>query len=114
MKKLITIISTILILVIIGIGTYTLFFKEDKNSTLTIIEKQWIEDNKNNIIDLGIVNNIPVFNYNGEGIIFDFVDDIEEKTDDKAKPPCECTTALVHRRRFELPTPRSEAWCSIH
>lgn len=24
------------------------------------------------------------------------------------------TTALVHRRRLELPTPRSEAWCSIH
>lgn len=80
MKKLITIISTILILFIIGIGTYTLFFKEDKNSTLTIMEKQWIEDNKNNIIDLGIVNNVPVFNYNGEGVIFDFIEDIEENT----------------------------------
>lgn len=80
MKKLVTIISTILVLFIIGIGTYTLFFKEDKNSTLTVIEKQWIEDNKNNIIDLGIVNNVPVFNYNGEGIIFDFINDIEKTT----------------------------------
>lgn len=80
MKKLITIITTILILFIIGIGTYTLFFKEDKKSTLTIIEKQWIEDNKNDIIDLGIVNNVPVFNYNGEGVIFDFIEDIEENT----------------------------------
>ena len=66
MKKIITIVSTILVLFVLGFGTYTLFFKEDKNSTLTIIEKQWIEDNKNNIIDLGIVNNIPIFNYNGE------------------------------------------------
>lgn len=80
MKKIITIVSTILVLFVLGFGTYTLFFKEDKNSTLTIIEKQWIEDNKNNIIDLGIVNNIPIFNYNGEGVIFDFIEDIESNT----------------------------------
>lgn len=80
MKKIIAVVISILVILLGGFGVYTVFFKQDKDTTLTLIEKQWIENNKNNIIDLSIVNNIPVFNYNGSGAFFDFIDELEEKT----------------------------------
>ena len=80
MKKIIAIIVSIFVILLGVFGTYSIFFKQDKDTTLTLIEKQWIEDNKNQIIDLSIVNNIPVFNYEGTGVIFDFVNELEEKT----------------------------------
>ncbi|MFV0249891.1 MAG: diguanylate cyclase domain-containing protein [Bacilli bacterium] len=80
-KKKILIISIIFVIIaLISSICYYILTKEDKVSTLNIIEKQWIEDNKNNIIDLSIVNNIPIFNYNGEGVIFDFINSIESDT----------------------------------
>lgn len=68
-----------MILSAIGGLTYYFLTKQDKN-TLTILEKQWIEENKNTIIDLGIVNGVPIFNYDGEGLLFDFIEDLEHDT----------------------------------
>lgn len=80
-NKKIAIISIIIaIIAIIGGITFYILNKQDKNTTLTILEKQWIEDNKNNVIDLSIINNIPVFNYEGKGVLFDFVDSLEKNT----------------------------------
>lgn len=74
-------ISIIAILILaIGGGLYYYFGKEDDKTTLTLAEKKWIESNKNNIIDIGVVNDIPIFNYDGEGFIFDFLADIEKDT----------------------------------
>lgn len=80
MKKII--ITIISILVVLGIATGILYFlnKEDSDSTLTILEKQWIEDNKNTIQDFAIVNKLPIFTYDGEGVVYDFLTDLEEKT----------------------------------
>lgn len=79
-KKIIISIVAILITILAGFGIYYYFFNEDQDSTLTMAEKQWIEDNKNKIVDLGIINDIPIYNYNGEGVFFDFIDDIEKNT----------------------------------
>ena len=46
MKKIIAIIISILVLLLGGFSIYSIFFKEDKDTTLTLIEKQWIEENK--------------------------------------------------------------------
>ena len=46
-KKKISIIAIIVGVILIGLSIYFIFTKEDKNSTLTLIEKQWIEANKN-------------------------------------------------------------------
>ncbi len=79
-KKGLIISIIIVILFIISISVYFIFMKEDKKTTLTLIEKQWIEKNKNKMIDLGIVNDIPVFNYSGKGLFFDFLESFEENT----------------------------------
>lgn len=79
-KKVVIAGIVVAILLILSLGIYYIFTKEDKNTTLNLLEKQWIESNKNKVIDMGIINEIPVFNYNGEGIFFDFLNDLEKIT----------------------------------
>ena len=66
--------------VFLGIGTYYLLTHQDKNTSFTIFEKQWLENNKNRVLDISILQDIPVINYNGSGILFDFLNDFEEVT----------------------------------
>ena len=75
-KVLIVIIVVALFLVLSG-GIYFYLNKEDKDSTLTLLEKQWIENNKNKVVDFAITSNIPIFNYDGSGIFLDFLDSLE-------------------------------------
>lgn len=79
-KKNVFIISIIIVLLaIIGV-LYFIFTNEDSDSTLTLVEKQWIESNKNTIIDFGFVNDVAILNNSGEGIVFNFIEKIEEDT----------------------------------
>lgn len=78
-RNVIIIIAIVLILAITGV-LYFVFTNQDKDSTLTLVEKQWIESNKNKVIDFGIVNNIAILNNSGEGLLFDFFEAIEEDT----------------------------------
>lgn len=79
-KNTLLVIIITAVIAVLSILTYTVFFKEDKNNTLTIAEKRWIESNKNNVIDLGILNDVVLLNYNGEGLFLDFIKDLEENT----------------------------------
>ena len=79
-KKVFIVIFLIFLSCIIGGGFYYYFVMEDKNTTLTVAEKEWIEDNKNNIIDISLPTNVPIFSYEGGGVFFDFISDIETTT----------------------------------
>ena len=79
-KKLLTGIIIFIVVAIIGIVTYFVLTKEDQTTTLNIIEKQWIDSNKNKRFDFSVVTDIPLFSYDGEGIFLDFLDSIEEVT----------------------------------
>ena len=81
-KKRNTII-TVVILVLIFLGGAIYFFLNytpDENS-FSVVEKKWITDNLNNIVDVNVYNDIPVYGYNGEGIIFGFLDYFTKETD---------------------------------
>ena len=78
-KVLIGIIIGIVISLLI-VASYFILTKEDKTTTLNIIEKQWIENNKNKRFDFSVVTDIPIFSYEGKGIFLDFLDNIEEVT----------------------------------
>lgn len=78
-KWLIVGIVAVLIL-ISGIVIYILN-RKDSDTTLTILEKKWIESNKNTVIDLEILNDISLLNYEGEGMFFDFLESLETDTD---------------------------------
>lgn len=80
-KVIVSSIIGFIVVALVVLFSYFFFIKQDENSTLTLADKQWIEKNKNNVIDLGILNNIAVFSYGGSGVLFDFVDSLEESTE---------------------------------
>lgn len=78
-KWIVAIVLTIVFLFVLY-GVYFVFFREEKNSTLTLIEKQWIENNKNKVIDFGVMNHTPIFSSDGSGVFFDYLSDLESDT----------------------------------
>ena len=81
MNKKIGIIAIVVVLILGSIGVVRFFTKEDQNTALTVVEKKWIEDNKNNVIDFAALNDVPIVSDNGDGLLFDFLDDLETETD---------------------------------
>ena len=74
-----TIILVITLFLIVSLFfLYYLFFKNKQ--TLSIAEKQWIDNNKNDVIDISILNSVPAFTYNGNGAVFDFLNYISKET----------------------------------
>ena len=79
-KKIIIIGIIVIVLLVISLLIYNFLTKEDKITTLNLFEKQWIESNKNNVIDMSIIDGIPILSYNGEGIIIDFLNSLNKET----------------------------------
>jgi len=71
-KIFIASISLLVLVAILGL-IYILANFKDKNS-LTLEENKWIESNKHNVIDIAIMNDIPVLSYDGDGLIYDYLD----------------------------------------
>ena len=76
-RKLIIIIS-IIIAIVAFIFVYRYYNKEDKTTTLTISEKNWVQNNKDQSYDFEIVNDYPLYGTNGEGLLFNFLNDFQE------------------------------------
>ena len=79
MKKRLLITIPILIAAVTFFFVYRYYNKEDKTTTLTVAEKRWVEENKEKSYDFEVVNDYPLYGTNGEGVIFDFISDFEEK-----------------------------------
>ena len=73
-------ILLIVLLVIILIALINFSSRNNKDTKLDLAEKKWIDNNKEDVINVSIANNIPVFSDDGEGVFFDFVDKLKEKT----------------------------------
>ena len=58
----------------ISLVIFILNYTKD-SSSFSIIEKNWINNNANNIIDISIYNDIPVYGKNGEGIAFSYLEE---------------------------------------
>lgn len=72
------IIIPIVIALITFVVVYRYYNKEDKTTTLTVVEKKWVEDHKEQVVDFEIINNYPLYGMNGEGVFFDFIKDFEK------------------------------------
>ena len=80
-KSILKILIILFVILVIGIGIYYFLTSEDEENSLTIIEKQWIENNKNNLIDIEVPNNLGIISNNGKGVIFEFLSYLEETTE---------------------------------
>ena len=62
--------NKVLILTLIGIvfvtllGIFILNYSKD-DASFSILEKKWINDNKSNVVDISVFNDVPVFGKNG-------------------------------------------------
>lgn len=72
-KKILTIVGIILTILLIVGGLYLFFNKENKYK-YTIDEQKWLEENKNNVIDLYMPSDVAILTLSENGILFDFVD----------------------------------------
>ena len=76
-KKLYVIILAVLVLIIGGI---VIGVRVNSNSKeLTLSEKKWVEENKNSMIDIYVMNNLPIFS-DENGIFLSFLDYFEAET----------------------------------
>ncbi len=74
------VVCFILVLIIILIALISFSGSNGVNTSLSYSEKRWIENNKNDVINISVANNIPVFSSNGEGVFFDFITRFEDQT----------------------------------
>ncbi len=73
----IIILSIIIIVFVVALVIFILNFTKD-SSSFSILENNWINKNTNNIIDVSVYNDVPVYGINGEGVIFDYLDNFTE------------------------------------
>ena len=70
----IIILSVIGIILIISSVVFILNYTKD-DSSFSILEKNWINNNSNNIIDISVYNDVPIYGQSGEGIIFSYLEE---------------------------------------
>mgnify|MGYP003294707446 CR=1 FL=1 len=68
-KKLIIFIP-ILVAVLVFIGVYLYYYSEDINS-LTVTDKNWIEENIQSLVDIEVVSDYPIYGEKN-GVFDDF------------------------------------------
>ena len=78
MKKRVLIIICVIALAL-GVGIFFLT-KEDAKTSLNVIERKWIDNNKKVLQDISIYTDIPIFSYSSDGIIFDYLKSLEHDT----------------------------------
>lgn len=77
-KKLIFILAGILLVIILGVAILINNARSKKEITLS--ERKWIEENKEKIIDIYIMNDLPVFSTDEDDIFLSFLDYFEGET----------------------------------
>ncbi len=62
------------VIFIVSLLIFILNYSKD-DSSFSILEKKWINDNTSKVIDISVYNDVPVYGKNGKGVIFDLLDD---------------------------------------
>ena len=73
-KKNKKIIFSIVLLVIVALVILFFTALRDNENKLTLVENKWIDSNKYNVIDISVLNNVPVISYNGNGVLYSYID----------------------------------------
>ena len=76
-KRIILIPIILVIVVLVGVIVF-LNIKTDRSNLLTLEENKWIDENKYNVIDIGLFNDIPLLSYEGEGMLYNYLDYITD------------------------------------
>ena len=78
MKKKTFIILPLFVVVIVFLGVYFYYNKEDSKTSLNVNEKKWVEENNRTMIDVNVLNDYPLYGLDGEGVFFKFLNDFQK------------------------------------
>lgn len=78
MKKKLMIIIPIIIALIAFIFVYRYYNHQDKETTLTVSEKKWVQENKSKTVDIEVVNDYPIYATAGKGVLYSFISDMSK------------------------------------
>lgn len=70
----IVILSIIGLILTISLVIFILNYTKD-SSSYSILEKNWINNHSNTIIDVSVYNDVPIYGQNGQGIIFSYLEE---------------------------------------
>lgn len=76
-NKLIILISATIIFVV-ALLIFILNYSKDETS-FSLLEKKWLNDNENNVIDVSVYNDVSIFGESGNGIIFDYLENFTKE-----------------------------------
>ena len=79
-KKILLIALPLVILAVITAIALSVNKSNNEKGVFSLLEKRWIEKNKNTSVDVSVLNDIPIFGEEGEGVFFDFLDDFSKET----------------------------------
>ena len=80
MRKKFALFATIIVcLAGLCAGLY-FYFNNIEDTSFNAVEQQWLEKNKNNVVDFYMPSGIAGFTYMGKGVFFDFINSLSEKT----------------------------------
>jgi len=80
MKKKLIIVIPIIVAIVTFIGVYLYYNLKDKETSLTVTEKRWLEKNTGVVVDFEVINNFPLYGMNGNGVFFKFINSFEIDT----------------------------------
>ena len=72
-------LGTISIAILVA-ASFLIYNIYNDDTAISLKEEKWIDANKNNVIDITVLNDIPVVSYDGNGLVFDFFDYLENAT----------------------------------
>jgi len=75
-RRIIIFLAVLLFFTLVFVLTST--FKKNPNK-LTLDENRWIDSNKYNVIDVSVLNDVPMLSYSGKGLIYTFIDYVSDK-----------------------------------
>ena len=78
-KKNIFVIGIIAIVAILIVGLIYIINNSRNDTKLSLEENRWIDSNKYNVIDIAVMNDIPVLSYNGKGVVYDYLKYVTDK-----------------------------------
>ena len=65
---------------VIALVTLLIILFANSEDEYSFLEKNWINSNVNNVIDINVPSDVPVFNSSGKGVFIDFINDFELDT----------------------------------
>lgn len=79
-KHLVYIITGVILFIILSIMLMLINNSTYNSFSTSLFEKKWLNDHKNELQDVNVFDNVPVFSEEGKGVVFDFLKGLKKET----------------------------------